>query len=121
MNRHFQKDMSTIESKYICILSVMVMLFITSARGQDSPGSNIVSKTLLSSDSTRMIEQRVYDNGLGDVVQEVQSYPGSTLPSIVVHHEYDEYRRRTKSWLPVTSLGSGFINGCTIADTATAQ
>ena len=79
---------------------------MTPVRGQDVPGSNIVSRTLLSSDGTRAVEQRVYDNGLGDVVQEIQSYPGSTLPSIVIHHEYDEYRRRTRNWLPVTSSGS---------------
>ncbi len=63
------------------------------------PGSDIASRTRLSADGTRAVEQRVYDNGLGDVVQEVLSYPGSTLPGIVVRHEYDEYRRRTKTWI----------------------
>ena len=107
--------MSTIKSRYIWILIALVMLFATSAQGQSMPGSNIVSRTYLSSDSTRMLVQRVYDNGLGDIVQEIQSYPGSTLPSIVIRHEYDEYRRRTKSWLPVISYGSGFVNSNTIA------
>jgi hypothetical protein len=68
-----------------------------------------------------MLVQRVYDNGLGDIVQEVQSYQGSSLPSLVVHHEYDEYRRRTRSWLPVTSSGSGFISGSVIASLAPSQ
>ena len=78
--------------------------------GQSAPGSNIVSRTFLLADETKVIEQRVYDNGLGDIVQEVQSYPGSTLPSVIVHHEYDEHRRKTKTWLPVTSSGSDFLS-----------
>ena len=103
------------------LFSVLMMLLITPIRGQETVGSNIVSRTMLSADSTKMIEQRVYDNGLGDIVQEVQSYPGSNLPSVVVQHEYDEYRRRTKSWLPVTSSGSSFVNANTIAYQAQSQ
>lgn len=64
----FSKDKINMKSRYIWILNVLVMLFITSARGQTTPGSNIVSRTYLSSDSTRMLVQRVYDNGLGDVI-----------------------------------------------------
>ena len=77
------------------ILCVLMTTVIAPARGQTAAGSNIVSRTVLSSDTTRVLEQRVYDNGLGDVIQEVQSWPGSTLPSLVVHHKYDEYRRMT--------------------------
>lgn len=85
------------------ILYILMMSVIAPARGQNAAGSNIVSRTVLSSDTTRVFEQRVYDNGLGDVVQEVQSWPGSSLPSLVVRHDYDDYRRKTRSWLPVTS------------------
>ena len=94
---------------------------ISPVRGQTSVGSNIVSRTLLSSDGMSKINQRVYDNGLGDIVQEIQSYTGSTLPNLVMHHEYDEYRRRTKSWLPVMSADSLFVNGNTIAYQAQSQ
>lgn len=72
------------------ILCILMTIVIVPARGQSSAGSNIVSRTVLSSDTARVLEQRVYDNGLGDVIQEVQSWPGSTLPSLVVHHKYDE-------------------------------
>ena len=107
--------------RYI-ILPVLMMSIISPAWGQTSAGSSIASRTLLISDGTKKIEQRVYDNGLGDVIQEVQSYTGSSLSSVVVHHEYDEYRRRTKSWLPVTfSSGNGFIAGSTIASQAVSQ
>lgn len=107
--------------RYI-ILPVLMMSIIAPAQGQTSAGSSIASRTLLISDGTKKIEQRVYDNGLGDVIQEVQSYTGSSLSSVVVHYEYDEYRRRTKSWLPVTfSSGNGFIAGSTIASQAVSQ
>ena len=98
-----------------------MLSFIAPARGQTSGGSSIASLTVLSSDTTKVLERRVYDNGLGDVVQEVQSWPGSSLPSLVVHHEYDELRRRTRTWLPVTSSGSGFIGGGAIASQAQSQ
>jgi hypothetical protein len=67
------------------ILSILMTSFILPVSGQETAGSNIVSRTQLLSDGSKAIEQRVYDNGLGDIVQEVQSYPGSTLPSVIVH------------------------------------
>ena len=72
------------------IVPMLGMLLFSPARGQSSAGSSILSRTVLSSDTARVLEQRVYDNGLGDVIQEVQSWPGSTLPSLAVHHKYDE-------------------------------
>ena len=103
-------------------LPILMMSFIIPARAQSMAGSSIASRTVLISDGTKKIEERVYDNGLGDIVQETLSYPGSSLPSVTVHHEYDEYRRRTKSWLPVTfSSGNGFIAGTTIASQAVSQ
>ena len=103
------------------ILYILMTIVIAPARGQTAAGSNIVSRTVLSSDTARVLEQRVYDNGLGDVIQEVQSWPGSTLPSLAVHHKYDEYRRKTHTRLPVTSSGSGFVSGSTIASQAQSQ
>ena len=81
------------------ILYILMLSAIAPVRGQSSAGSNIVSRTLLSGNGLKVAELRVYDNGLGDVVQEVQSWPGSSLPSLVVRHDYDDYRRRTRSWL----------------------
>ena len=100
---------------------VLAIAFSVPVQAQDKVGSNIVTRTMLSADGTKQIEQRVYDNGLGDIIQEVQSYPGSSLPSLVVHHEYDEYRRKTKSWLPVISSGNDFISGNRIATLAKSQ
>ena len=113
--------MSIVKSRHIWILYILLAAVVLPVYGQSVPGSNIVSRTFLSADETKAIEQRVYDNGLGDIVQEVQSYPGSTLPSVIVRHEYDEYRRKTKTWLPVTSSGCDFISSNRIASLAQSQ
>ena len=104
----------------LLFLSYLVTAIISPVRGQTSAGSNIVSRTVLSGGG--VAEQRVYDNGLGDVIQEVQSWPSTSLQDIVVHHEYDQYRRRAKSWLPVnSSTGSGYIPVGSISSTAVYQ
>lgn len=48
---------------------ILMAAFLAPAYGQNTAGSSIASKTLLSSDGARKVEQRVYDNGLGDIVQ----------------------------------------------------
>ena len=62
-------------------LFFLAMSFIAPVLAQDVPGSSIVSRTFLSSDGSGKLVQRVYDNGLGDVVQEIQSFQGFALPS----------------------------------------
>ena len=100
-------------------LFFMMMTLNATLQAQDMAGSdigsNIASRTMLSSDGSRKFVQRVYDNGLGDVVQETQYYPGTTLLGVVVHHEYDNFRRRTRSFLPVTSSDSAFLCGSSVA------
>ena len=111
--------------RYIYLYFLMMTLTTVPLRAQDMAGSdigsNIVSRTMLSPDGARSLTQRVFDNGLGDIVQETQYYPGTTLPVVVVHHEYDDYRRRTRSWLPVTSSDSVFVSGGTVATMAGSQ
>ena len=102
-------------------LYVLLASSIGSVCAQTPSGSSIVSRTFLSSDGSMKLVQRAYDNGLGDIVQEIRSFSGSTLPSVVVHHEYDEYRRKTRSWLPVTSSDSTFVVGSTVSGLAQSQ
>ena len=101
----------------------LTMTCFAPVNAQDNAGSDIISRTMLSADGKKMIEQRVFDNGLGDIVQEIQSYPGSTLKSVIIGHEYDELRRKTKTWLPVTSSsGSNFVNNISaLADSQYGQ
>ena len=70
----------------LIFLSSLLAAFLRPSLGlsQNASGSNIVSRTMLSSDCTASVNQRVYDNGLGDIVQEIQSYTGSSLPSVTV-------------------------------------
>ncbi len=103
-------------------LCIWMTAIISPSLGQTEAGSSIVSRTVLSDDGLNTAEHCVYDNGLGDVIEEVQSWPGTSLPDLVVRHEYDEFRRRTNTWLPITSSsGSGFISGSTVAYQAQSQ
>ena len=102
-------------------LSFLAVSSVAPVPAQNVPGSNIVSRTFLSTGGSGKIAQRVYDNGLGDVVQEIQTFQGSILPSIVVHHEYDQYRRKTRDWLPVTTSDSTFVSGSTVSGLAQSQ
>ena len=49
--------MSSVKSRYIWILIVLATAIISPVRGQTSVGSNIVSRTLLSSDGMSKINQ----------------------------------------------------------------
>ena len=112
---------ATSMNQRLILLYCLLVQFLLPTHGQGMAGSNIASRTFLDADGSQQVEQRVYDNGLGDIVQETTSYPGSTLPSVVVHHEYDEYRRKTKTWLPVTSSGSAFVSGNVVGYLAQTQ
>ena len=103
---------------FLCFL---MMPAVYPVKSQDIPGSSIVSRTFLSSDGSTKLVRRSYDNGLGDVVQEILSFGGSTLPSVVVRHEYDDYRRRSRSLLPVTSSDSLYVSGNTVGYMAQSQ
>jgi len=71
-NNEEKNTMKSMRQRHI-ILFLLMTLFILPVSSQETAGSNIVSRTLLLSDGSKAIEQRVYDNGLGDVIQEVQS------------------------------------------------
>ena len=61
----------------------LMAAFLVPAWGQNTAGSSIASKTLLSSDGVRKVEQRVYDNGLGDIVQMItRTVPVIDVPMI---------------------------------------
>ena len=107
---------------YIALLFYLTLSFIHPVQAQDMNGSSIVSRAKLQSRGTRYLEQHLYDNGLGDVVREVQSYSGTSFPDIIINHEYDQYRRKTKTWQPVTSSqNSGYLGDNIIANMAETQ
>ena len=68
----------------------------------------IISKNYISAtDTSKYIETRVYDNGLGDVAEEIQVGVTPDKKDLVVLHEYDEFRRKTNVWLPTVSSDNG--------------
>lgn len=79
--------------RYI-ILFFLTAAFNASIHGQTVPGSNIVSRTYLSADSTRLLEQRMYDNGLGDVQFGV--YRKEEVDRVVSDEEIFEYQEKMR-------------------------
>ena len=116
--------MSDMRTRYFFFFFLTALL-LAPARAQEMPGggtgSDIVSRTVLAPGGARKAVQRVYDNGLGDIVGETQYFQGSNLPGTVVRHDYDGYRRRTRSWLPAVTSDSLLAGGGTVAGMAQAQ
>lgn len=107
---------------FIAFICSQVLFLVSPALAQNNAGSNIVSRTKLQKFGSMYLEQRVYDNGLGDVVQEVQAFPNSSVPDIIVKHEYDGHRREIRTWLPVASCSnSGYTEDYLIDRMAESQ
>ena len=109
----------------IRILS-FVAVFLFSAltvSAQSTGGSSISSRVHMSaSDTTMFMEKRVYDNGLGDIIEEVLTGATPDHKDLVTLHEYDAYRRHTAQWLPVSVSGSGgFAASSSLKTTAQTQ
>ncbi len=81
-------------------------------------GSSISSKVFTQSDGKSGIETIVYDNGLGDIVQEVSVGITPSENNLIVQHEYDDYRREVKTWLPVET---GDLKSTNIVSLANSQ
>ena len=83
----------------------------------------IISKNYVSAtDTSKYIETRVYDNGLGDVAEEIQVGVTPDKKDLVVLHEYDEFRRKTNVWLPTVSSGNGsYVKPSELIKTAELQ
>ena len=68
--------MNSMSLRHTILFFLTAAVVVPASAQTMAAGSDIVSRTLLSSYGTRAVEQRVYDNGLGDVVQEIQSRIG---------------------------------------------
>lgn len=85
------------------------------ACGQSS-GNNysyIRTRTFTKADGTSSLDRLQYDNGLGDLHQEVAVGITPQRKSLVVLHEYDIHRRPLHTWLPALTDGDAAV-----ADTA---
>lgn len=116
-------------------MSTKIRLFIRTAIGiilqcitlmayaQNSGGACITSRTYTTSDASSYIVQKVYDNGLGDVVEEVSVGITPSGKDLVTLHEYDAYRRPVRKWLPVASSGStgDFVASASLKSSSVSQ
>ncbi len=88
-------------------LLVVLMLLLHShlAPCQKVAGSSITTRTHTAKD--KYISNTVYDNGLGDVIEEVAEGVTPNGGDLVTLHEYDKYRREIKTWLPAEVKSGG--------------
>lgn len=93
------------------------------AYSQNIGGACITSRTYTTSDASGYIAQKVYDNGLGDVVEEVSVGITPSGKDLVTLHEYDAYRRPVRKWLPVASSGStgDFVASASLKSSSASQ
>ena len=93
------------------------------AYAQNIGGACITSRTYTTSDASSYIVQKVYDNGLGDVVEEVSVGITPSGKDLVTLHEYDAFRRSIRKWLPVASSGStgDFVASASLKSSSASQ
>ena len=90
--------------RYYLILLASGLSVMTFA--QSSSHSYVKSRTITNASATTWLDHIDYDNGLGDLYQQVDVNitPGGN--SLVTLHEYDGHRRPYRKWLPASITGS---------------
>ena len=96
------------------ILLLLICGLSAIAFAQSSTYSYVMSRTKTDTGTNAWLDHIDYDNGLGDVYQQVDVdiTPGGN--SLVTVHEYDEHRRPLRTWLPASFSGSGIQNANSI-------
>ena len=96
------------------ILLLLICGLSAIAFAQSSTYSYVMSRTKTDTGTNAWLDHIDYDNGLGDVYQQVDVdiTPGGN--SLVTLHEYDEHRRPLRTWLPASFSGSGIQNANSI-------
>ena len=80
-------------------------LSLTSAQPLDY--SYVRSRVMTDAAGTGYMEHTDYDNGLGQLFQQVDAGISPTHKDLVTLYEYDGFRRQTHQWLPAPLSGSG--------------
>lgn len=81
--------MSSLKSKHIWILVILVMAVIIPVRGQDVPGSNIVSRTLYVLSGGRW-NYHPYSEGMGMIYESKDSNMQEVIVTGRKHSKKDE-------------------------------
>ena len=80
--------------------------------------SYVRSRTMTNASGTTWLDHYDYDNGLGQVYQQVDVGITPQGNSLVTLHEYDDQRRPWRTWLPTPMSGSGVQNSSSVMTTA---
>ena len=105
----------------ILVIPIMVTMPLA-CPAQRNHGACIVQKTYTDADTTKYMESRVYGNGLGDIIEEVQVGVTPSGKDLVVLKEYDAFRRMSKNWLPAIIPETGvFASPGNVRQTATTN
>jgi len=83
--------------------------------------SYVQSRTMTNANGTTWLDHYDYDNGLGQVYQQVDVGITPQGNSLVTLHEYDDQRRPWRTWLPTPMSGSGVQNSSSVMTTAQTE
>ena len=83
--------------------------------------SYVRSRTMTNASGTTWLDHYDYDNGLGQVFQQVDVGITPQGNSLVTLHEYDDQRRPWRTWLPTPMSGSGVQNSSSVMTTAQTE
>ena len=88
---------------FLCLCCCLLM----QVHAQSSGYSYVRTRTMTNASATAWVDHIDYDNGIGDVYQQVDVGITPGHQDLVTLHEYDSHRRSYRVWLP--GLGSGGI------------
>ena len=92
--------------KHLYIL-LLFCLSLQASNAQTTDYSYVRSRTMTNAGGTTWLDHYDYDNGLGQVYQQVDVGITPQGNSLVTLHEYDDQRRPWRTWLPTPMSGSG--------------
>ena len=81
---------------YICLCCCLSLQL----HAQSSAYSYLRTRTMTNASATAWIDHIDYDNGIGDVYQQVDIGITPGHQDLVTLHEYDSHRRPYRVWLP---------------------
>ncbi|SEA74912.1 RHS repeat-associated core domain-containing protein [Prevotella sp. tc2-28] len=79
---------------------LLLTLLSVSIHAQDANWSYVKTRTMTNAVGTAYLDRISYDNGLGQVYQDVQAGITPSHKNLVTLHEYDAFRRPEYVWLP---------------------
>lgn len=105
--------------QFKCLLSFLLGLVSSTLFAQEVVDySYVKTRTYASADGSKVLEHVDSDNGLGDMLLQVELGASPGGKSIVSYMEYDNQRRLSKRWLPVAVSGNGMLGGETLKQIA---